>query len=100
MLCDRINSGLADIIRTRLTATLRLVPQALLRSAAALPGVGNLDADPARLAGWQRLGLLALSERGCWRKVLSARYREPGTRNPRRALRCATAFPIYLASPA
>ncbi len=89
VLCDRINSSLADIIRTRLTATLRLVPQALLRSAAALPGVGNLDADPARLAGWQRLGLLALSERGCWRKVLSARYLGAGYEEPaaRAALR-------------
>lgn len=73
VLCDRINLSLADIIRARLTATQRLVPPALLRGAAALPGVDTLDTDPANLADWQRLGSLALTERG-WRKTLSARH--------------------------
>jgi ATP-dependent exoDNAse (exonuclease V) beta subunit len=73
VLCDRINASLADIIRALLTATHRLVPRALLRSAAALPGVGALDTDPQHLAAWQRLGSLALTERG-WRKTLSARH--------------------------
>ena len=84
VLCERVNVSLADIIGARLQATCRLVPQSLLRTAAALPGVGPLLPDPAHLAAWQRLGELALTERG-WRKSLAARhlgvqYAEPAAR--------------------
>jgi ATP-dependent helicase/nuclease subunit A len=88
VLCDRINASLAAIIRTRLEAVHGLVPRALAARAAALPGVGALDTDPGYLAGWQRLGRLALTERG-WRKTLSARHLEAGYEEPaaRAALR-------------
>jgi ATP-dependent helicase/nuclease subunit A len=84
VLCERVNVSLADIIGARLQAACRLVPQSLLRTAAALPGVGPLLPDPAHLAAWQRLGELALTERG-WRKSLAARhlgvqYAEPAAR--------------------
>jgi ATP-dependent helicase/nuclease subunit A len=84
-LCERVNASLADIIGARLEAVNRLVPESLLRTAAALPGVGALTPDPAQLAAWQRLGTLALTERGGWRKSLAAKhlgaqYAEPGSR--------------------
>ena len=81
LLCERINASLAAIIGTRLEAAQRLVPRALAARAAALPGVGNLDADPRHLAAWQRLGSLALTDRG-WRQSLSARHLGAGYEEP------------------
>ena len=85
VLCERVNASLADIIGARLVATCRLVPNSLLRAAAALPGVGALEPDAAHLAAWQRLGSLTLTERGSWRKSLAAKhlgveYTEPASR--------------------
>ena len=84
VLCERVNASLADIIGARLEAACRLVPGALLRSAGALAGVGSLGPDPAQLAAWQRLGRLALTERG-WRQSLAAKhlgvqYQDPAAR--------------------
>jgi ATP-dependent helicase/nuclease subunit A len=96
VLCDRINASLRDIIRTRLQGVQRLVPRVLLDSAATLPGVGVLDTDPQHLAAWQRLGGLALTDRG-WRKTLSARHLGPGYDAP--AARAALRSCIELLAP-
>lgn len=81
LLCERINASLAAIIGTRLAAAQRLVPRALAARAAALPGVGDLDADPRHLPAWQRLGSLALTDRG-WRRSLSAPHLGAGYEEP------------------
>jgi ATP-dependent exoDNAse (exonuclease V) beta subunit len=81
VLCERINSSLEALIATRIEAAHRLVPQALARQAAALSGVGVLGSEPQQLPAWQRLGSLALTDRG-WRKVLSARHLGPGYEQP------------------
>ena len=88
VLCERINASLAAIIAARLEAAHRLVPRALAMRAATLPGVGVLDAEPRHLPAWQRLGRLALTERG-WRQILSARHLGAGyeTAAARAALR-------------
>ncbi|HZO21599.1 MAG TPA: UvrD-helicase domain-containing protein [Steroidobacteraceae bacterium] len=67
-LCARINESLGHIVREQLVATLRRIPGDLLAQAAALAGVGRLGAEPETLGEWKRLGCLALTGQGEWRK--------------------------------
>jgi ATP-dependent helicase/nuclease subunit A len=82
LLYERINASLAAIIGTRLEAAQRLVPRALAARAAALPGVGELGADPRQLPAWQRLACLVLTDRGSWRRNLNARHLGAGYEEP------------------
>jgi ATP-dependent helicase/nuclease subunit A len=61
-LCRRVDESLASLIGAHLAALVARLPGALKRRAQALPGVGELDAGPATLAGWQHLAHLTLTK--------------------------------------
>jgi len=81
LLCARVNASLGDIIRARLAAARRSLPEPLRRAAEALPGVGVLSDEPERLPAWKRLAHLTLSRAG-WRQKLSARFLGPEFSSP------------------
>jgi ATP-dependent helicase/nuclease subunit A len=71
-LCRRVNASLAAITSAQLAQVCALLPQALRRAAAALPGVTQLGSEAADLAHWRELARLTLTASD-WRKQLSAR---------------------------
>ncbi|MGB9330376.1 MAG: UvrD-helicase domain-containing protein, partial [Steroidobacteraceae bacterium] len=72
VLCRRVNDTLAAITRAQLAQVCALLPQALRRAAAALPGITHLGEEAADLASWKELARLTLTASD-WRKQLSAR---------------------------
>ncbi len=71
VLSARVNTSLAALVGGHLAALQALMPEALRRAAAALPGVGELSCDPAALPAWKVLVQLALTKED-WRRLLSA----------------------------
>ena len=61
-LCRRVNESLRALVAAHLAALVALLPAALRRRAAALPGVGDLDAGAATFAAWHQLAYLTLTK--------------------------------------
>ena len=71
VLSARVNASLVALVGGRLAALQALMPEGLRRAAAALPGVGELGAQPAALPAWKVLVQLTLTKED-WRRLLSA----------------------------
>jgi ATP-dependent exoDNAse (exonuclease V) beta subunit len=69
VLCQRIESSLAQIVGDRLSRACRSLGAGLCAEAACLPGVGTLAAQAQCLQSWKALARLALTDkgRGHWR---------------------------------
>lgn len=73
-LCRRVDESLAALVAAHLSALTALVPAVLRQRAQGLPGVGDLGAGTATLAGWQQLVRVTLTKgaSGDWRARIGA----------------------------
>ncbi len=91
VLCQRVESSLAQIVGDRLSKACRSLGAGFRAEAACLPGVGPLESQAGCLQSWKALARLALTDkgRGHWRRKidrgLGAGFEAPAAKDALRA---------------